>query len=309
MSAQKWFRRFIWVLAACIIMVVRAAAQSDGTPYQVVGSQAVNARQCPQLDCAVVASLQPDTIVMVVDVVSGDTVFDSDQWVQVDADGTVMYVHSKLVEPAESESAPLYETDSDDEESDVNRVISTSIDTSAWIAYTDQRIELLAPRGWLNIVELAADTGFLNDLREMYGADFVDWIGDLSRDCKDGVYVLVLTEFEGSGMIYVERKYWTGTSITPRYLKRLIETRNVTIQGANLINSELVRLPAGDGVRVVTSFSDELTGSITANIIYGIIIGDEVYYLTLAVQAEHIDYYADMFDAVITSFDYDASNT
>lgn len=97
------YRRSLTALTAFLLSLVAALtvlAQAT-TPYVVTSGRSVNARACPQLTCAVVTTFESGEQIDVAEVVTGDAVGGSTDWVRVSR-GELgdAYVHRSLVAPA-----------------------------------------------------------------------------------------------------------------------------------------------------------------------------------------------------------------
>ena len=60
--------------------------------------QNANIRSCPRTTCAIVAKFAAGTEVDVIDRVSGETVYGTDEWIEIRLDADTAYIHSALVE-------------------------------------------------------------------------------------------------------------------------------------------------------------------------------------------------------------------
>lgn len=289
----------VWLLivvGACGLLVNQVTAQTAGSPYIVTAGQAINARQCPRLDCAVVRSLAPQTVVNVVGLVSGDTVAGSDQWVQIDDAGVQMYAHSSLVAPNDDEPVALEQAEE-----------SAQADTANWTNYTVDTFDLLAPRTWIDIVELATDEDYLAGVEEMYGKGERQWYLDTYAGVQDGSYDLVLVEINSAGVLFLSHTEW-GMEVSPRYLREVMETYMEAGEGGKLISSEIVELSAGNAVRIVMDFTN-VSGSTSGQFTYGIIVDDCVYYLDVILFGVGTnEYYANIADVIANSFNYRTSD-
>lgn len=65
--------------------------------YEVINGNGVNARSCPELICEVIVVLAPDTVIEVIETITGATVSGSDVWLVFLVAGERAYTHSSLV--------------------------------------------------------------------------------------------------------------------------------------------------------------------------------------------------------------------
>lgn len=295
----------MWLWLVCLLLLgllfARQTVAQQGTPYSVTAAQSVNARQCPRLDCAIVRALEPGTIINVVTTVSGDTVFGSDQWAQVEDDGVEMYVHTALISPVEDAAPPA-----DIKEIDTSEI--PALDTARWTEFTLARFNFRVPRGWIDLEELATDAEFLAGVEETYGNTARQWYEDAYAMIEAGIYDLILVELDVAGVLYVSHFDLENTALSPRYLRRVLESQVENAEGSELISSEIIDLPAGTAVRIESRI-ERVDGRFNQNYMYAVICDNDAFLLSLVVfGAGHAEYYAPVAHAIANSLAYDPSD-
>src|SRR5687768_6764847 len=76
-----------------ISKMIFAQEQESPVTYVITSQDRVNARECPQLTCAVVQRFAPGVEITVIEIVTGDPVGGNDQWLHVRFDDADVYVH------------------------------------------------------------------------------------------------------------------------------------------------------------------------------------------------------------------------
>ena len=301
MRIKVFLQLFIVVCTCGLLIISQVDAQSTGSLYIVTASQAINARQCPRLDCGIVRSLAPETVVNVVGIVSGDTVLGSDQWVQIDDDGVQMYAHSSLVTPDDAE--PL----TDSEAAPATDI--ESVDTSSWGSFEVGQVQFRAPRGWVDLAELASDADFLDGVEETYGKESRQWYEQSYQMIEDHVYDMVLVELDNAGVLYISHGDWEDVNISARYLRRLLETSLSSYGESELVSSEVIATPMGEAVRI-EAVVERADGQHNRDFLYGVICdNNEVYILSLVVFNDwDRDWYADVAQGIVSSFEHSSSD-
>lgn len=67
---------------------------------ETAGNVNANIRSCPRTSCDIVAKFKPDTEVDVIGSVKGETVYETDIWLEIRLDGVSAFIHSELVAEA-----------------------------------------------------------------------------------------------------------------------------------------------------------------------------------------------------------------
>lgn len=68
---------------------------------ETAGNVNANIRSCPRTSCDIVAKLSPGTEVEIIGSVRGETVYDTDVWLEIRLEGASAFIHSELVAEAE----------------------------------------------------------------------------------------------------------------------------------------------------------------------------------------------------------------
>ena len=195
----------IFVLLAVYVMTpLVGSTQDTATLYIVNGDQPVNARACPRLDCAVIATIAPGTQLSVIETVSGDEVFGSSQWRRATYNGQNIYVHSALLTlQAGADAAP-----------------SQTISTTGWREYNFYGARFMAPSGWtdqtdgrqidlvdpISLTSMRLNVDYDGMSRTVVSVqDF--WEGQVTCDCTDILSSQIVSVPAGDA-IRIQYKYW-----------------------------------------------------------------------------------------------------
>ncbi len=139
-----------------LLLVQVFVVQADSGSYRVLGDRPINARACPQLNCAVVTTYAPGDVLEVLDTVEGDTVSGSNQWQHLKFGGQDVYVHSSLVAPVSAKEAGSAANSTE------------PLSTTGWVRYEGNGISIEAPPGWEN---LSGDEDMIRHLIASSGSD------------------------------------------------------------------------------------------------------------------------------------------
>lgn len=288
--------RLICLLFICLLFAQQVTAQ-EGMSYTVTGTETVNGRECPRLTCAVVRRLEPRTIINVVATVSGDTVFGSDQWVQVNAEGVEMYVHTSLVAPAAAAALPENSSPS-----------IPAIDTSDWVSVQADDFQLLTPEGWTDVADLITDKGFMGWVQQTFGDTEVEWYHETYESVQANTLDLAMFEVRANGVLYVWHESLDSGNISSRALQRIVEAFLLDMEGSEIVRSDLTTVPAGEAVRVEVNLP-RLDGEFDMSFLYAVICDGEVHYLTLVTyQYDDREEYAGIADTIANNFVHNHSN-
>jgi hypothetical protein len=235
-------RLLLGALVGLLFIAVGSALSQEPTTYVVNSVQAVNARACPRLDCAIIAALAPGTLVQVTETVTGDEVFGSNLWWRMDYDGTEAYLHSALLEPAPDVNGDPPE--------------SEGVDTNAWVEHEIAGASILAPPDWQDAT--AYWTGYTTEAdSESVQATQQTVLQESPQQAAnpDNHIILVDPLSVASVEIWVD---YSGIDVSLLATKPFLEDR-VESWDQQLISSQLVRLPAADVVRLRTQiiYDDE----------------------------------------------------
>jgi hypothetical protein len=266
-------------------------AQGTTTTYIVTGSQPINARVCPLLTCAVARTFEPGAELNVVDVVQGDAVAYNDQWLQVDSDGTTLYVHSSLAEllPEEEASSPP----------ETGR---PSVDTSDWITHDVQGFTLDTPPSWIDASDLLSDEDLLTQLATAFGADPESYVQSV-QDVLAGVDMYLL-DMTTATSFFIWHEDMSGVPMTASLLN-IVLTYQFEQGGAEIVSNEEIELPAGNAVRI-NMLMDTQVGQLTMKmnfLVFGLVTDKQVYYLGFTIPVSEFDEeYEAVLDRIVTSF-------
>lgn len=125
------------LLVFCLILLVGqfSLVQADSGDYIVQGERPINARACPQLNCAVVTTYAPGDVIEVLETVEGDAVSGNTQWHHLRFEDADVYVHSSLVAPASSDLADAQD----------------AVSTTNWVRYQGMGMSIEVPSDWENL--------------------------------------------------------------------------------------------------------------------------------------------------------------
>jgi hypothetical protein len=268
----RWIR-IVLVSVIVFSLPVITHAQEGSQTYVVTGSQPINARACPQLACAVVHTFDPGTVLAVSAVVQGDPLAGNDQWLQVAADGSTVYVHSTLAEVVPPPPTP----------GPITR--SIVIDTAAWVEHTATGFALATPPGWIDADDLFANDLLLESIAQLYAMDSDDFIQnvELTPETMD----LSLIDLESGTICEVWHEDRGNGRLSPALLKEML-TFQFEQQGHTVTAADPVVLPAGEAVRLDMTRELRL-GMISMDlehVVYGVVIADQIYYLGFTVPPD-----------------------
>lgn len=276
------------------IFTVPVSAQSD-TPvvYEVISGQAINARACARLDCAVVMVFEPGTVLTSTGTRRGDTVAGSDGWIQVEIQGQTVYVHESLVEEHEAEDAAV-------EPAETGPARDLHLNTVRWTDYETPGLNFRGPSGWATCEELDADDEYWDTYEDSYGKVAVIRQREFIEDClqwlDDGQYDQVILDPFDDGGIFVFRRYYPNVSLTTRYLQHDIVSYASDELGQDIEVSEVLDLPGGDALRLIIS-----EGSGRERVIfmsYSLTDNEYAYTAELVAYANDQEYYQPYIDAL-----------
>lgn len=268
------------------MLLVKDVAAQEATTYIITAAQPVNARECPRLNCAVVETVPPDTVINVVEVVAGDVVSGSNQWLRVNDQGVEMYIHSTLAIRSETPAVSVQDYE-----------LMSTVD---WQRYEVGQSEFLMPPEWVSVEVLATDKGFLDRMAELYGEDEREWYLSLYESVQNERYDLVIVELSGSGVIFVSHFPFNRSADSDDLLMGIIEN-SLQINGFDVFSSTTLDLPGGTAVRVESSISHPDFHN--ESIVYGLQADNTTYLFELAVfGGRYMEYYRPLMYAVASSF-------
>lgn len=220
----------ILMVLAILLPASRAIAQDDSNTniYVVGGSQPINVRACPHLNCAIVTTLPSGSTVTVLEKVQGDQVSGSEWWYRTSIGGTDAYIHSSLIAPqsvGEAGQGVL--------EGYTNPAASTT-----WVRYEGTGMSIEAPPNWEN---LTADEDYIRML--IMNSDEA-----LSSDVLYAEYsnYMILAEAD-LGLMVMVQVVSQGFEVPP-YISLMNTTRYLKDSGYEYVETSLVDLPAGRAV-------------------------------------------------------------
>ena len=194
----------------------------DTITFFVSSDQAVNARSCPRLDCAIVVTLEPDTEVSLVETVTGDAAFGSTTWMQVVHNGQVVYVHSALLSAADTQAAAA----------------PAAVSTEDWVEYTSMGFRLKAPP---NMGDFSNDPNFLRYSLSLSNQESSQTEQDLEAFGLMAENNILLVDMQGGLIIFAFAQY-TGLEMP----LSLMEAYYQPDPGDTVLRTEIVETGAGD---------------------------------------------------------------
>ncbi len=283
----RWMRIALVGAILCSLPAVIHAQDSPRT-YLVTGSQPINARACPRLACAIVHTFDPGTALTVSATVAGDALADSDQWLQVELDGSTVYVHSTLAELVPPTPEPT--------------LPSKTEDPALWVEHTGTGFSLDTPPGWVAADGVYSNGVLLDALAKLYEMDSDDFIQNvaLTSETPD----LYLIDMENGTLCEVWHADRGTGRLSPTLLKEMMSFQ-FEQEGHTVTAAEPVALPAGEAVRLdlTQAVQHVIFSSDLEHVVYGVVGTDQIYYLGFTVPPEDLDETArTLLDGVAASF-------
>lgn len=297
--------RWGMLLLIGVLPLFAVVAQAT-TTYTITSNRTVNARSCPRLNCGVVTTFDSGEEIEVVDVVSGDTVSGSTEWVQIEVEGREAYIHGSLVTEAEA---------NDDSRSGLSRGGSGdtnpdgSLDTSDWDINETRRFSIATPPSWSDVSDLLDNPAFLDDLRDLYG-DNSDALDNIEMALEQGLLDLLMVDIRTGATMALLHQDLEGVTLTPRLLRTALA---VTLEdgGAEIIEESVVELPVGDAVRFWVAMDADF-GLVPVDsdaLIYAILTRERMYLMVFSVTNGDFEDFIPTFDAIAATFIVNDSNT
>jgi hypothetical protein len=288
-------------------------AQETPTIYTVTAPQTVNARGCPRLSCPVLQTFAPGDQLTVIEVVPGESVLDSDEWLHMNVDGVDLYVHSSLAAPLVSPSDAPPPASGRDASEDSAPAGSSSGDsasgaTSGWRTHTGVGFTLDTPPSWMDFTELLADEDYLASVTEFLGEDSGATVEALKTMCGEGACDAVMVDLHGRMALFMMHVDTEGISFSAQMWKILLE-QQFEDSGADVISSEIVDLPAGEAVRFHLVLAIGMAQMDIDYIVYMVITSDRMYMLMFYVDSCCVEEYGAVVDQIAESFRVETATT
>jgi hypothetical protein len=285
------------------------AFAQEGELYTVSGISSVNARSCPRLDCVVVTTFQVGETFLVEEAVSGDSVFGSSEWFSIDNDGELVYVHSSLVELADSAqvaATPLPD-DKGTDTTESSSAADTEVDTSGWIRYHADGVSLRAPDGWIDLMSLMNDDEYLQSVMDSMEFDSAFLEASMQMVMQNDIFDLFLSEpITGANLNLLHQS--SGIRLSVASLASLLESQAPSF-GYDSFELEIIDTAAGEAIRALSEISGSVNGvdqSSTA-LQYVFIVDDMIYFLTFSTVPYLFEDFLPTFEAIAASFEVDES--
>jgi hypothetical protein len=293
----------ILMVTLCGVTGTAVFAQDAPTPYTVTGEQTINARSCPWLSCPVVRTFAPGDPLSVIEVTPGEVVLGSDEWLRVDADGVDVFVHSSLAAPvpaagrdASEDSAPQASSSGD------NAAEAGAAEaTRDWTAHSGAGYSLETPSTWIDVTEFLYDEKYLAVVMEFLGEGSEEGVQTLKTMCGDGACDLVMAEFGGKSGLFMLHVDANGMPQSAQFGVNVFE-QQFKSQGADIINSEVVELPAGEAARFHMMLAIGVAQVEMEYIVYTVLTGDRMYLLIFYMDSCCVEHYSAIIDQVAASF-------
>lgn len=307
-----------WLYPALLVLIVGmhlmpplpSDAQSEPVAYEVISPQAVNARACARLDCAVVLVFEPGTVLTSTGSAYGDTVAGSDRWIQVESQGQTVFVHQSLLEQGDtvSASATVQEGTTDGDSPD--GVVEANIDrafrlnTLRWTEHEIPGLSFRAPSTWATCEELVDDDEYWEVFEDTFGKVVTQQQRQFIEECiqaQGDEFATAVVDPFGTGTAYVYIAGWSDVTLTPRYVQHQFELGLVDGLGVEIVLSELVGMPAGDVVHIDTSLGEGIYRAVSISYTVIDAENDTTYTVELTTNGPDEEYYAPFAEAIADS--------
>jgi hypothetical protein len=294
------------ILTLSGVMGTLVHAQDTPTIYTVTSPQTVNARGCPRLTCPVLQTFAPGDQLAVIDVAHGEAVLGSDAWLHMNVDGVDLFVHSSLATPLAAPAAappPASGRDASEDSApaDSSSEGGASGATGDWVTHTGAGFALDIPPSWLEITDILTDEGYIDDLAEFLGQDADQTMEAMQTLCSAGACDLVMADLGGSAALFLLHLDMEGMPQSAK-LWNILLAQQFKDQGADVISSEVVELPAGEAARIHLVLTMGVAQMEMEYVIYAVIGGDRMYMLLFYIDSCCVEDYITTIDQIAASF-------
>jgi hypothetical protein len=303
---REWWK-ILLILMFFIIRFATASAQEGGS-YVVTSSQSINARTCSRLTCDVARTFAPGDVLVVESQVEGDTVSGSDQWLQLNEDGSDVFVHSSL-------AAPVPEMEKTTETEGVLTTETTELETvstSRWVEHQAHSATITTPRNWMTFEAFLADEELIESIAEMSDLEPDELIAMFEQEI--GVEVveaadLILIEPFSSVFLVALHIDMDGAELGVNFLKRAMMSQ-IEGMGGEVLSDEIIHVPAGNGVRVHFHVVDDGSDSAatTEMLFYAIVDSQHTYLLMCGTLSDSFKQMEPVFDTIVQEFQPEPPN-
>jgi hypothetical protein len=288
-------------------------AQDAPTIYTVTAPQTINARGCPRLSCPVLQTFASGDQLTVIEVVQGEAVLGSEEWLHMKVDGVDLFVHSSLAAPLDTlpdapPPASGRDASEDSAPADSPSGEGASGAASDWITHTGAGFTLDTPPGWMDFTDVLADEDYLASVTEFLGEDSGATVEALKTMCGDGACDVVMADLYGKAALFMMHVDMEGVSLSAQMWKILLE-QQFEDSGADVISSEIVDLPAGEAVRFHLVLAMGAAQIDIDYIVYMVITSDRMYMLMFYVDSCCVEEYGAVVDQIAESFRVETETT
>ncbi|MEO8391806.1 MAG: hypothetical protein ABI700_02335 [Chloroflexota bacterium] len=282
----------VLLIIVCLMPLQFVGAQEVPAMYIVTSSQAVNARSCPRLSCGVLKHFAPGETFYVSDVVEGETVTGSRQWLQVEDSKTTMYVHSSLATPSPNGSP-----------NPAGSMTSTEVNTDDWTDHNTDTFSVKASSDFYAGAELLADEKLLGFIAKGY-QDPEGFVASI-RDNQKNADLFLLNPIEN---IWVSIGHDdVGKAGIALHVLQENMIAAAKENGADVLSEAIVVLPAGSAVRL--DLNTTATGNHSEpwkDIVYALVSHNRLYYLDFNGSASTISSDEPIINTIVSSFQVNA---
>jgi hypothetical protein len=231
-------------------------------------------------------------------VIEGEVVSGSNLWLQMNEDGSDVFVHSSLAVASPEEEAR--------EETETRETVNTS----RWVQHRAHTALVMAPRNWLTQEQILADEELIDVLAEYYDMEPEELIEAIEEEIANSTDDLILNEpFDGTWM-YVWHEPLDGSDMSLNFHKRAMMS-DLEAAGAAIVSDEIVEIPAGEAARIHARYYENENDRepLYEGVIYMVIDGQNLFYistLTLSYLFEEVE---PIIDTIAQEFGAGKANT
>jgi hypothetical protein len=284
-------------------------AQDAPTIYTVTAPQTINARGCPRLSCPVLQTFAPGDQLSVIEVVQGEAVLGSEEWLHMNVDGVDLFVHSSLAAPLDT-PPPASGRDASEDSAPADSAAGEGASgaTSDWITHTGAGFTLDTPPGWMDFTDLLADEDYLASVTEFLGEDSGVTVDALKTMCGEGACDVIMADLHGKAALFMMHLDMEGMPGSAQLWKILFE-QQFEKMGADVISSEIVDLPAGEAIRIHLVLAMGVAQMEMEYIVYTVTTSDRMYMLLFYMDSCCVEEYGAVVDQVAESFRVETETT
>lgn len=248
----------------------------------------------------VVLTFEPSEELGVIDIVSGEEIAGSNQWLKVGTEGGNVFVHDSLA--TESSAAPVL----------APTLMPTAVNSaglanrSDWVVFNGPGFTIQTPPHWDNGVEVFSDEDLVQQLAQLYAPDdpqaYIDFMHQI---VADGYYDTFLIDLSNGMVLHVWHEDRGGVALTPDLLRRIM-IGNARKVGSEVLSNEVTGLPAGDAVHlhVRDKASSGSNQPDTDTVVYGLVTPTQIFYIEVIMDTSDFDVGSSIANSVAFSFQF-----